>query len=297
MITRTLVALCTLFCVFSLQAQEKAKEKELTPEQFEATLKYQQGDVVLPNGVATLKIPAGFRYIDPQDAQRVLEQAWGNPSGSGTQGMLFPTKVSPMDENGWGVVITYEEDGHVSDEDADKINYDDLLKEMKEGVAASNEERKKQGYEPIDLVGWAAKPYYDKAAKKLYWAKELKFGGAADNTLNYNIRILGRKGVLVLNAVAPMKQLPAIQTDMKDVLAFTNFNGGHAYGDFDPKVDKTAAYGLAALVAGGIAAKAGLFTKLIALLIAFKKVIAVGAIAVVGLLTKVFKGKKDSESA
>jgi hypothetical protein len=37
------------------------------------------------------------------------------------------------------------------------------------------------------------------------------FGSEGDHTLNYNIRILGRRGVLVLNAVSGMKQLDAIR--------------------------------------------------------------------------------------
>jgi uncharacterized membrane-anchored protein len=291
MLIRALLVLCLFGLATSTRAGDPAPKA--TNEEFEASVKFQQGEIALPNGVATLKVPVGFRYVGPEDAQRILEQAWGNPSGSGTQGMLFPADLSPLAEGGWGVVITYEEDGHVSDDDADGINYDDLLKEMKEGIAASNEERKKQGYESIELVGWAAKPYYDKATKKLHWAKELKFASSAEHTLNYNIRILGRKGVLVLNAVAGMKQLGAIQGRMKEVLAFTDFNQGHAYADFDSKVDKTAAYGLAALVAGGVAAKAGLFAKLFAVLLAFKKVVAVGAIAVVAGLAKLFK-RKDS---
>jgi uncharacterized membrane-anchored protein len=36
----------------------------------------------------------------------------------------------------------------------------------------------------------------------MYWAKEINFGGDSENTLNYNIRVLGRKGVLLLNFIA-----------------------------------------------------------------------------------------------
>ena len=285
MVLLSLLALCSQ-AVFAQAAPQR-----LSKEEFEASLKFQQGEVTLPQGIATLKIPASFRYLGPEDAQRILEQAWGNPKGDGTLGMLFPADVSPLEEHGWGVVITYDEDGHVSDEDADGIDYEQLLKDMREGATAANAERAKQGQEPIELVGWAARPYYDQAAKKLHWAKELRFPNAPEHTLNYNIRILGRKGVLVLNAVANMSQLAAIQSHMTEVLAFTEFNPGYGYADFDPKVDKTAAYGLAALVAGGVAAKAGLFAKLFALLIAAKKIIAVAVVALIPLLRRVFARK------
>ncbi|MEK6698691.1 MAG: DUF2167 domain-containing protein [Nitrospirota bacterium] len=274
-----------------------APPKTMTAAQFEASLKYKKGEVALPGGVATLKIPDSFRYLDPKDAERVLVQAWGNPSGDGTLGMLFPAGASPVSDNGWGVVITYEEDGYVSDKDADSINYDSLIKEMKEGTAESNKEREKQGYQTVDLVGWAAKPYYDKDAHKLYWAKELAFGGNAEHTLNYNIRVLGRRGVLVLNAVAGMDQLASVEKDMRNVLAFTDFNPGYRYADFDSKTDKTATYGIAALVAGGLAAKAGLFTKLFAVLLAAKKLVIVGVVAIGAFIANLLKRKKTGVSS
>lgn len=285
------IVLLSLLSLSALGAFADDPAQPLSKEAFEATLTYQHGVVALPQGIATLKIPAGFRYLSPADAKRILEQAWGNAQGDGTLGMLFPSDVSPLDEQGWGVVITYEEDGHVSDEDADGIDYDQLMKDMQEGNAAANAERAKQGQAPVELLGWAARPYYDKVAKKLHWARELRFPDAPQATLNYNIRILGRKGVLVLNAVANMSQLATIQTRMTEVLAFTNFNPGYGYADFDPDVDKTAAYGLAALVVGGVAAKAGLFAKLFAFLIAGKKIIAVVVVALIALMRKVLAGK------
>jgi len=265
--------------------------QEMSAAEFENSLNYQSGEIVLPGEVATLQVPDSFRYIDPQNAERVIVQAWGNPKGDGTLGMLFPADVSPLSEQGWGVVITYVEDGYVSDKDADSIDYDELLKEMKERIAEDNKERRKQGFQEIDLFGWAATPYYDRDTHKMYWAKELGFGGVDEHTLNYNIRVLGRKGVLVLNAVSSMNQLSTVKEEMQQVLAFTDFNSGFRYADYNAKTDKTAAYGIAALVAGGVAAKAGLFTKLFGLLLAAKKLVIAGVIALGALLSKIFKKK------
>ena len=281
------------------QAQESAAaegqdEQAAAIAEFEASLDFKQGTITLPNGVATLEVPEGFRYIGPEDARRVLEEGWGNPDGTGTLGMLFPVDVGVVSEGGWGVVITYEEDGHVSDEDADGIDYDGMLADLRSAIEDENEAREHAGYEPLQLVGWAAKPRYDKAAKKLYWAKELKFGDTHTNTLNYNIRILGRKGVLVMNAVSGMDQLTRVEQDMQHVLAFTNFVPGQRYADYNAATDKLAAYGLGALVAGGVAAKTGLLTKLIALLLAFKKVIIVGVLAAAGVVGKVLMGRRDT---
>jgi len=286
--------------VSSIQAAEpNSSQPQMTAEQFLASLKFQSGKIDLPNGIATLDLPATFRYLDPSDSSRVLVDAWGNPPGGTTLGMIFPANTSPLSQSGWGIVITYDEDGHVNDEDADSIKYDELLKDMQSSMAQENEERKKNGYEPISIIGWAEPPSYDKTNHKLYWAKELAFGDRQQRTLNYNIRVLGRKGVLVLNAVAGMDQISTIKAEMPTVLAVTNFKEGNSYADFNSNTDKVAAYGIAALVAGGVAAKLGFFAKLLALLIAFKKFAIIGVVAIgVGIKKMLGMRKKEApESA
>jgi uncharacterized membrane-anchored protein len=166
---------------------------------------------------------------------------------------------------------------------------------MQEGSAAANAERKKQGYPGMQLAGWAEPPRYDKAAHKLYWAKDLLNEDSGHHGLNYNIRVLGREGVLVLNAVADMGQLDQIKSEMQKVTAFTNFTAGNRYADFNEKTDKVAEYGIAALVAGGVAAKLGLFGKLVVLLLAFKKLLIVAVAAVGSAIWKLFKRKPKDE--
>jgi uncharacterized membrane-anchored protein len=274
--------------------QEQVAELAAAAAEFEASLEFRQGTVTLPNGVAILEVPEGFRYVGPDDARRVLEEGWGNPDGHGTLGMLFPVDVGVVSQGSWGVVITYEEDGHVSDADADGIDYDEMLAHMRSAATKENEARQRAGYEPLQIIGWAAKPRYDKAAKKLYWAKELKFGEDSAHTLNYNIRILGRKGVLVMNAVSGMDQFARVEQDMQQVLAFANFVPGQRYADYNAATDKLAAYGLGALVAGGLAAKTGLFAKLVALLVAFKKLIFVGVLAAAAFVGKLLSARRST---
>ncbi len=113
----------------------------------------------------------------------------------------------------------------------------------------------------------------------MYWAKELRFGGEDPSTLNYNIRMLDRRGVLVLNAIAGMDQLATIEQATPQLLSMVNFQDGHRYADFNASTDKVATYGLAALVAGGLLAKGGFLKVLIAGLLAAKKFVIIGAIA------------------
>lgn len=288
----------TLLCLtlpFIAPAHATDKAPGMTKEAFLASLTFQQGDISLPGNIATLKLPPSFRYLAPADAERLLVDAWGNPPGNSTLGMIVPADISPLSEQGWGVIVTYEKDGHVKDDDADSIKYDELLKEMQQGTLDANAARKEKGYPAMALIGWAEKPSYDKASHKLYWAKELKTDGSPSG-LNYNVRVLGREGVLNLNAVAGMDQIALMRTEMQHVTAFTDFTEGNRYIDFDSKTDKVAEYGIAALVAGGIAAKLGIFGKLFALLLVFKKLIFIGVAAAGAGLFKLLGRKKPAEA-
>ncbi|MFA7942573.1 DUF2167 domain-containing protein [Pseudomonas brenneri] len=264
-----------------------------TAEHFLASLKQQTGTVTLPGGIATLKLNDEFYYLDPKDTERLLTDGWGNPPGFNTLGMIVPKAVSPLSERGWGVIVSYKDDGHIADEDAAKIDYAELLKQMQEDDAEDNKERQKQGYAGLHLLGWAEPPHYDQQSHKMYWARELKADDAEQNTLNYSIRVLGREGVLELNAVAAMTDLPTIKQELPKVLAFTNFTDGNLYTDYNPGTDKLASYGLAALVAGGIAGKAGLFAKIGIFLLAAKKFLVIGVVALLAGLRKFFNRNKD----
>lgn len=257
-------------------------------------LRYQTGDIVLPNKVATLHLNADYRYLDPKETEKLLI-AWGNPPDAvkGTEGAVVPTALDPFEQGGWAVVLSYIDDGHVDDSDARKIDYGELMADMKKSTRERNEEREKAGYGRVELVGWATEPRYDAATHKMYWAKELDFGGG-EHTLNYDVRVLGREGVLSMNAVAGMQQLTSIQRDMTALQGLANFNEGYRYEEYNKSTDRLAAYGLGALVAGGVAAKMGLLAKLAAILIAAKKLIIAGVIAIGGFIARLFKRKEQA---
>lgn len=263
------------------QAARVAEIKKLA-----ASLTYQKGTVTLHDGLAKIKLNDDFRYLSPKDTTTVLSKLWGNPEDNTTLGMIVPADFNPFGDSAWAVVISFVEDGYVKDDDAAKIDYTKLLQDMKDGAKEENDERTKQGYPPIQLVGWASPPRYDAASHKLYWAKEIQFGAEPEHTLNYNIRLLGRRGVLVLNAIASMSQLKSVEKATPTLLTMVDFQEGHRYADFNNDTDKVATYGIAALVAGGIAAKAGFFKLLWVGILAFKKLIILGFIALAGYSKK-----------
>lgn len=259
------------------------------------TFTYQYGTIALSkNGVdlAVLSVPDGYKYLDPEQTEYVLTELWGNPStGEPNMGMLFPDSMSPVSLNlTYGVEIDYSDEGYIEDSEAKNLDYDDLLVEMQKDTRIASQSRVNRGYEAIELVGWAAEPFYDAQNKKLHWAKELKFGREEGgiNTLNYNIRILGRGGFLNLNVIGDMDVLPIVQNDVDQILASVNFIKGQTYADFNPSIDKVAAYGVGGLIAGKVLAKAGFF----ALLVKFWKFIALGIVGMFVGIKRIFFGDK-----
>src|SRR5215470_14711480 len=127
-----------IFCLLALSVvvlfSARAEKQSISREQAEALvsgLKFQQGEITLHDGLATLRVPEGFRFLTGSDAQTVLVKLWGNPPNSADPlGMLTPDGVSPLEKDSWAVIMTYEPDGYVSDKDAAKINYSELLSEM-----------------------------------------------------------------------------------------------------------------------------------------------------------------------
>ncbi len=288
--TFTALALSTL----ALRAADspEAPDKEAAARQAVAGLHYQQGHIVLKEGLASLNVPETFRYLPPADAE-VLLKLWGNPPGMGGLGMLLPAAPGPLDRGSWGVLMNWVEEGYVKDDDAAKLDYAKILKQMQEATHEANKERQEKHYQALELVGWAQPPHYDQATHKLYWAKELEVEGETAHALNYDIRMLGRRGVLELSVLGGINQLSQIEQAAPALLEMVDFQAGHRYTDFNPSTDHVATYGLAALVTGGILAKAGFFKLLIAGIIAAKKLIIVGAVAVTGFLKKLFGRKSE----
>ncbi len=255
-----------------------AVAQEMSPaEKLAATLTMRTGSFPIAGGKAVVTTTEGFAFLDAGDARKLLVDIYGNPPDavSDILGVLVPTGMSVLAQESWFAVITYEEDGHVSDDDAASIDYAQLISDMKSDTSEASKERVKAGYDTMELIGWAQEPSYDKAAHKLHWAKELEFGGSTPHTLNYAIRALGRTGVLQVNIVAGINQLKEINPQVPGLLKMVEFSKGQTYADFDEASDPVAAYGLAGLIAGGVAAKAGLFKGLLALLLASKKLLVV----------------------
>lgn len=256
-----------------------------------STFHYIYDEAILKGGIATITVPDGYKFLEKEEATMVLSNLWGNPTDESILGLLLKENESPS-ETSYGIEITYSEDGYIEDDDAEDIDYDELLEGMQEDVTQINPERIAIGYPSVELLGWASKPFYDKSEKKLHWAKELLFEGDDTKTLNYNIRVLGRNGYMNLNVIGDIDVLEDVKENLNPILGSVLFNQGHTYSEFDPDFDNVAAYGIGGLIAGKILAKAGFFV----VLLKFWKFIAIGAIALFASFKKrIFGTKKEEE--
>jgi uncharacterized membrane-anchored protein len=253
----------------------------------EKSLDKQTGDVTVPGANAVLHLGEKYYYLNAADARRVLVDLWGNPpdAADGVLGMVMPADT-PLIDNLWGAVITFKDSGYVSDSDANTADYDKILTDLRSGETESNEERTKSGYPAIHLIGWAQPPSYDKATHSLIWARDLKFDGGSADTLNYDVRLLGRKGVLSLNMISDMPHLPEVRAAAATFGKTVEFQRGSTYAEFDGKVDKAAGYGLAGLVAAGVGLAVAKKIGFLALLLPFLKWIVAGFAVVAASMRK-----------
>ena len=92
-----------LFLASNVLAQEDYNEIDLdslayyneritfVTDSINATFTYEYGRIDLADGKASLQVPSGFKYLDPEQSAYVLTDLWGNPP-SETLGLLLLTK-------------------------------------------------------------------------------------------------------------------------------------------------------------------------------------------------------------
>jgi len=226
------------------------------------SVKWQEGPSLAKlGGIAELRLPAGYMFADGEDTRRLMEVMENIPSGK-EQGMV----LGP--DRKWYVVFEFDDIGYVKDDEKNTLDAQAMLESIKRGNEAANEERKRRGWRPLTVIGWEQPPRYNPETHNLEWA--IKAQSDESISINYNTRLLGRKGVMRVTLVGNPSNLPVILPDYKQLLTGFEFGSGNRYAEF-VQGDKMAKYGLTALVVGGgaaVAAKAGVFKWLWKVLVA-----------------------------
>jgi uncharacterized membrane-anchored protein len=265
----------------------------------EKSLHKQTGDVTIPVANAVLHLGTKYYFLGPDEAKKVLVDLWGNPpsSVSDVLGLVMPADKTVL-ENSWGAVITWNDSGYVTDDDADSADYDKIMSDMRAGDPDVNAERQKAGYPAMHTVGWAQPPSYDKAAHSLIWARDFRIDGDKADSLNYDVRLLGRKGVLSMNMLWDMPHLAEVRAAAQDFGKVATFTSGATYAEYNSGTDKAAGYGLAGLVGLGVGVAVAKKLGFLGLALVFGKkfllLFAIAGAAIAGWFRKLFRRKSDT---
>jgi uncharacterized membrane-anchored protein len=221
-------------------------------------------------------------------------QMYDNIPSNRELGMLTTEGLGP-----W-IIFEFDETGYVKDDDKDELDADSLLKTLREGQEAGNVRRREMGIEELELLGWAVPPRYNSLTHNLEWATRVRSKNGGGESINYNTRLLGRKGVMEVALVCGPDELDRLIPEYQSIMSGYQYTEGESYAEYR-EGDKVAQYGLAALVAGGAAVaagKMGLFAKLSGLIAKLGKGIIVVVIALGATIKKLYEkltGKRPEQ--
>jgi uncharacterized membrane-anchored protein len=238
--------------------------------------------------MAEITLARGFVALDGSDTRRLLEAMQNLTSGEEL------ALVGTEDLN-YFAVYAFDDIGYVKDDEKSSIDADAILAQIKKNNIAANEEKKKKGWQTMDVVGWAFPPRYNSQTHNLEWAVKFKADDGQE-VVNYNTKYLGRRGVMrVILVCDPAKLEPTIN-EFQNVMTTFSFIKGNSYSEFT-QGDKVAKYGLSALIVGGAAAaaaKSGLFKYLGKFIFAVGIAVIAFAKSIFEKLTGLFRGKPSN---
>lgn len=293
-----IVVALLLLCIpaYAQEAPLTQEEEELIAQLQADSIKGQTGAIQLPSAHCTLNVPEGFVFLGPYDSKHLLVDYWGNPDErlNGVLGTMVKEDAGIFYNVETAYVVSYDNCGYVSDKDAISIDYDALLKDMQEGVKEEN--KNNPTGQKWELLGWGWHPTYDNQKKVLAWSKHYRIDGEQE-VLNYDVRVLGKAGFVVITAVASPEAKSELIADNTAIVNSVSYDPGYRYADFDPNTDHVAEWTIGGLIAGKVLAKAGFW----AVLAKFSKLII---IAIIGFFAAIRKkiarwfgfGKNDDEN-
>ncbi|HXZ11200.1 MAG TPA: DUF2167 domain-containing protein [Candidatus Sulfotelmatobacter sp.] len=248
-------------------------------------IKWQDGPTVGRLGdLAELTVPKGYRFTGKEGTLRVLEITQ-NPSSGNELGAVIPVTEKADDEI-WFVIFEFDDSGYVRDNEKDSLDAKAILESIEKATEESNKVREQKGWPPFHVIGWSHEPYYDSRTHNLTWSilgEGEAQGKPAAQSVNYSVRLLGRRGIMKADLVLSPGLVPKVVPEFEDLLGGFSFIPGQTYSDWRSG-DKVAKYGLTALIVGGVATaalKTGLLAK-------FWKLIVAGLVALGAFLKRLF---------
>lgn len=222
---------------------------------------------------AILQLPEEHIFADGRDTGRLME-AMGNIVSGNEVGFFAPKSMA------WFAVFEFSKEGYIRDDEKSDLDAGAMLEAIRKGTEQSNKIRRKNGFSGLTVEDWETPPRYNETTHNLEWAVRFR-DDSGERVVNHNIRVLGRRGVMVVTLVVAPEALSSALAEFRPRMEGFEFKSGEKYAEFK-QGDAIAKYGLSALVVGGataVAVKSGLLKHLF-------KILAIGGVAVASLFKK-----------
>jgi hypothetical protein len=212
-------------------APSKKLQQSPTPPPGEVNL----GKIML-GSIATVDMPKGWNFRFENNGLRrggaAVLGAAGEPGGRRS------------------VMFAYRDCGHVQDDDADKIDFNEVCRQMMAVPRGRLPGSSLVKAQEIKMLGWAVPPSYDVQTKRLVHAEQLQIVGSPGEKVHCFGRLLGRAGVLEIDVGDDADQRDVLVAMCRQFLAASQLLPGRTYAEFDAAKDVRFEGGLGDLIAG-----------------------------------------------
>lgn len=255
-------------------------------QQIEASLPYKTGDITIDD-VAVIKLPQGYKYLQGEDAYKVITEMWGQEiKRDDIDAIIVADGDMLVDDADPAVMVNYEDGGYVSDSDAQDIDPDEILKNWR---STDKEDHTK-------TLDWLIKPVYDNQTHTFTYASQFEILGYNDvvvgKSVNYSLYSFNRHGSIILTGTGTAEIFDRTNKITTTVADGIEYLPGHDYSSYT-KGDKISDMTIGGIAAGGIVGAVLAKTGILAVVLKFIKVIAVAVIAIVAGFWKRIRGKKE----
>lgn len=253
--------------------------------------------ITLHGDIGYLDLPKYFVFFGKEDTIKFFQES-KEPYDDSDIGIVIEEQAED-----WYALIRYVKTGYIKDDDANRLNSEQLLETIEKNTEEANKKRREMGTPTITVVGWSKIPVYNKYNNTLTWS--IIGQGEGDNyrTLNYTSVILGRYGIISLTVIGKYSDSSVIESKMNMLASLIRFTKDNSYKSW-VSGDKVSDITLAGLITGGTAAaaygaaKTGFLTKIgaffLSILLALKKAIILVIIAI-GAIIKGLWGRLRNE--
>jgi len=205
------------------------------------------GSHKLPESNSTLSIPTGYKLLIGEEARTARSLSSDDLADPNLEAIAFDETINHT------ILIENVKIGYVSLDDWEELDVKGLLDSVIENTNISNVERRKKGFNALQVIGWVNEPTLNREKNTIYWSIELQSEGR-ENIINSIALKLGRNGYERFNWITTKNLYDASNNHLETILKSFSFDPGFQYSDYT-LTDELAEYGIASVVAATIGGK------------------------------------------